>query len=317
MGWGDVFWGGLGLINTAANVSSAADVNKMRALADAQAQEAYRREQEEYRRAEFFDQIDSINRKIKKLSRQVDERPQSVYVICDMYSQAVKNMGITTDMMHPADRHILRDLYDNLDDLFDLARAKLSPQQREEADECITALRMLPELESTISLKESRKTLLEQAEQSKLVLASSNDEFKALEAYSEKPGKFKKYGITLTAIGGISTLFILPYIFGSGVASFGAVMGKFFLFLVWAGVIGAGIYLIIMGKNPYQNRFRELQLEREKAIVNINKANSGPPLNPNYASMTEDELRQKRNHYNTLITNIMGEMGKFSSMLGE
>lgn len=302
MGWLDVIWTGLMAANTAANISSAVTMNEM--------QKGIQRQQlEVHQRAEILDLIDKISRRVKRVSIRMQSNPQAVYVVCTIYNNGLRTMGITPSQLPPEDRRFLRDLNENLEDLIEDARLKLTDEQLIQAGDCLMAINELPALESAISSNESVKNNAVLAQQWTDFLAASENEWRVLNAYQQKPKTRLTIGIIILSIAGLSTCVVLPALGAD------ANIGSIFGFLLYLAAIGAGVYLVIKGKNPYAQRIKELQVQRTQAINFINKNRTSVVTNSNYQKQSMESLIELRDKYNRIVNSILGDIGNIQNFL--
>lgn len=302
MGWLDVIWTGLMAANTAANISSAVTMNEM--------QKGIQRQQlEVHQRAEILDLIDKISRRVKRVSIRMQSNPQAVYVVCTIYNNGLRTMGITPSQLPPEDRRFLRDLNENLEDLIEDARLKLSDEQLIETGDCLMAINELPAVESAISSNESVKNNAILAQQWSDFLAASENEWRVLNTYQQKPKTRLTIGIIILSIAGLSTCVVLPALGAD------ANIGSIFGFLLYLAAIGAGVYLVIKGKNPYAQRIKELQVQRTQAINFINKNRTSVVTNSNYQKQSMESLIELRDKYNRIVNSILGDIGNIQNFL--
>lgn len=302
MGWLDVIWTGLLAANTAANISSAVSVNQMQKGVQQQQQEAYQR-------AEVLDLIDKISRRVKRLSTRLQNNPQAVLVISSIYDAGLRSMGITASQLHPEDRRYLRDLKDNLEDLIEDSRQKLSDEQIIQVGDCIQAISKLPEIESAISSYEMNKKNSTILQQWSNFLATTEDEWRALSAYQQKPKTQRTIGIIIVSIAGLLTCVNLAAV--STNVTFGGVV----LLLLFVAAIAVGVYLIVKGKSPYDKRYKELQMQRVQAVNFINKNRNTTQVSSDLLGRSMDSLLEQRDKYNELVTSVLGEVGNIQKFL--
>jgi hypothetical protein len=196
----------LNIAGSAARISVAADVSKMQ-------QQRERAEQAAIIRGEMLDIVDRINRRIKRLRAYMAANPKATIVLCEFYDSVLKSMGINPSNLNPADRPILRDLNELLEDLIEQAKGNLSAGEVEQAYDCIGDIRDMPVLELTISARETLLKNAAAADDAEKYLASTEDEWRLIGQPANKAKNIRLIGIILLVAAALATCTIMPLIF--------------------------------------------------------------------------------------------------------
>lgn len=302
MGWDDAFWGGIFLMNTAANVSSAVTLNEMN-------QARVDRGKAALIRAEVIDTIDKVKRRTKKLSNYLPTNPQAVLVISNVYDRGLKLIGLTPSQLHPEDRSFLRDLYDDLDDLIEKAKANLSEEQIFQAEECVDAIEDLPSIATAIELKESINNNANISELQSGSFAPNDDELQEMNRIAEKSKTNKMVGSILLSLAGVATCF-LPVMVVSEPN-----FGTCFASLLYLATIVVGVIFLIKSKNPFESRFKELQAQRKQAVEVIEKNKTYFDNHPSLRDYSLEELKKLYKAKDELISSILGNIGDLKKFL--
>lgn len=319
MGWFEVIITGLQVANTAANISVASNVNKMR-------QQNERAEQTAAQRAELFDLVDRINRRIRKIQPYLDRNPRAAIVLSKFYIHSLKLMGISPANVGPEDRPMLRDLNEIFEDLIEKSTAKLTDTEIQQANDCYDAIINLPELEKTINLKETFNRNKEAGDEAEQYLRSTEDLWNSIGKPAGNAKTKRSIGIALLVLAAVASCTVLPLIVTLPIQGMqllkenilaGLLMTGFGVVLIMAylAVIAGGILLIIKGKIPDEQKYKDLLGKRNEAIKSIRLRDAGVAIDQQYAYTSIRELKETHQKLDAKIASVLGNISEFNSLL--
>jgi hypothetical protein len=320
MGWFEVINTALNIASTASSVSVASNINKMQKATDA-AQNAH------MELAQLMDFADILQRKIKTINKHQEKSPQSVLVLSNFYEKALRSLvGSPSSIPFIEARPMFRDLYEDLENLADDSSKSLSKDEINQSNACLNAILEMPDLELAISEAEKREEILEQVDEAESYIKSTEDEWESVSAVANKAKTKKIIGIILLSVAGLATCTVIPpvllFLFsGSELIGNNFLSGLFsvaiFAVIVFLYIISIilGVFLLIKGKIPNSDRYRELNQKHKEAMGIISRMNTPIIIPDAYKNKSLQELYDLYDEKNSIINNTLGDVGDPKKML--